>query len=606
MSKDNFSQLIPLSNIFDQSAKNKPVWVPSVMLLLAIFLLLFYSGMLWLIPYILTLAFIIAIAYFLRNRKIDLQIQALNSYAFLKEKTIFSIHSDFRWDATVDEIRNNFSQINEALKSTESSFTIVTIPVQARENFKFSRSEYEESNVIFSSYLILDRDRRENDSFIKQMGVYGISIEKRNIDELYTYLDNIMAGNLQRRRNFVKGKTNFSMSTISQSFKRSHYQASRLLDSLPFSCIAVTNFILQKKSSDIIRKEISKILAKSRLRNERNLPEGDQNVLMRESALEIRNDSSEWLYSVQQSFVLSSKQSYKLKSMQDELSNMCESWGLSLSLPDHRKNNLMEKLFTGKFIRFLQTPNKLCAFFTFLTEVKEEGIIIGKDSQTDKPVHFDPFLKGSYNIIAMGETGSGKSFFSMLFLRRMVIEKRVKHIMILDVLNEYDPKTWEELCAENAVGIRILKIEEGEVVQAMEEAMGFLKSFDGEEKIIVIEEAHVFLNHSYASKVLAQMVKVSRHFRCCVFTISQDANDITSEEGKKILNNSNSVFIFRNKLMGALEKFGINISEFGYMKDQLSLHGGKNSQFSESFFYSNHKLRKIVISDSPRENEISY
>ncbi len=606
MSRDNFSQLIPLSNIFNQGGKNKPVWVPSIMLLLAIFLLLFYSGMLRLVPYVLTFAFIITIAFFLRNRKIDLHTQAFNSYGFLKGKTVFSIRSDFRWDSTVDEIRNNFSQINDALKSTESSFTIITVPAQDCADFKLSHSEKEELNVVFSSYLILDGDSGEHDGFIKQMRVYGISLERKNVNELYTYFDKIMAGNLQRRRNFIKGKTNFSMSTISQSFKRSHYQASRLLDSLPFSCITITNFILQKKSSDIIQKEISKILAKSRLRSERNLPEGEQNVLRRESALEIRNDSSEWLYSIQQSFILSSKQSYKLKSMQDELSNMCESWGLSLSLPDHRNNKLMEKLFTGKFIRFLQTPNKLCAFFTFLTEEKEDGIIIGKDSQTDKPVHFDPFLKGSYNIIAMGETGSGKSFFSMLFLRRMVIEKRVKHIMILDVLNEYNPKTWEELCTENAVGIRILKIEDGEVVKAMEEAMDFLKSLEGEEKIIVIEEAHVFLNHSYASTVLAQIVKVSRHFRCCVFTISQDANDITSEEGKKILNNSNSVFIFRNKLMGALEKFGINISEFGYGKDQLSLHGGRNSQFSESFFYSNHKLRKIVISASSGENGISY
>lgn len=606
MNRDNFSQLIPLSNIFDHSERNKPAWVPSVMLLLAIFLLLFYVGMLILIPYVLAFAFIIATAFFLRNRKMGSNRPAFNSYEFLKGKTIFSIHSDFRWDATVDEIRNNFSQINEALKSTESSFTIITIPAEGYEDVKISSGEKEELNAGFSSYLILDGGPEEKDGFMKQMMIYGISLKRKNVGELYTYFDEIMGGILQRRRNFIKGKTNFSVSTISQSFKRSHYQASRLLDSLPFSCVTITNFILQKKSSDIIRKQISKILAKSRLRNERHLPEGDHNVLRRESAVEIRNDSSEWLYSIQQSFILSSKQSYKLKSMQDELSNICESWGLSLSVPDHRNNTLMEKLFTGKFVQFLQTPNKLCAFFTFLTEEREDGVIIGKDSQTDKIIHFDPFLKESHNIIAMGETGSGKSFFSMLFLRRMVVEKRVKHIMVLDVLNEYVPKPWEELCAENAVRIRILKIEDGEVVKAIEEAMRFLKSYDGEEKIIVIEEAHVFLNHPYASTVLAQMVKVSRHFRCCVFTISQDANDLTSEEGKKILNNSNSVFIFRNKLMGALEKFGINISEFGYGKDQLSLHGGKNSQFSESFFYSNHKLRKILISASPGENKIFY
>ncbi len=605
INSDEFPFLAPLSNIFEERRTNRGVILPLAMLFASIFLLLFYAGLISIVPYFLIAVLATMVILLMQRKRMKADSGKITAAEIFNGKVMFEINTDFLWDIPVNEIKNRFAQLNESMGELAADFTIITTPLDT-QNYGSSPDVGrigDEKDITYISYLLIEDKKINLDEVIRKLSTYGVEINRVSTDNLTEKLQYLWSGVMQRGKRFISGKRKYSFSVISQSLRRTHLQTSRLVESLSFPCTTVTCFNKMKKSSDVIGRNISKILARSRMKSEKNLPEGDINLMRKESAMAIRHDSSEWLYNIQQSFLLSASTSYGLRRLQDQLTIMCESWGFSLTIPDHRNENLLRSTFKGSAIMYPQTGDKLAAFFSFLTESDESGIIIGKDSQTGRQVYFDPFSNSSYNMLVIGETGSGKSFFSKLFLSRMIEENRVKHVLVLDVLNEYSTSRWELMSEEHKINLRIIQVNEENIVQSMEQAMTFLRSNQTEEKIIVVEEAHLFLNNITASAIFVQMVKVSRHFKGCILTVSQDTSDLTTDQGKKVLNNSYSVFIFRNKLMGALEKFGIKLSEFGYARAQLSLQGGKNSPFSEAFFYSRHRLKKLVI--SRRESEES-
>ncbi|QRF76428.1 type-IV secretion system protein TraC [Thermoplasmatales archaeon] len=72
------------------------------------------------------------------------------------------------------------------------------------------------------------------------------------------------------------------------------------------------------------------------------------------------------------------------------------------------------------------------------------GIAVGVDDLTEKPVFLELFNGNSFNVLSFGETGSGKSFFSKLILRRLIITGAVDHIYIIDPLGEYGSSIFPE------------------------------------------------------------------------------------------------------------------------------------------------------------------
>ena len=66
-----------------------------------------------------------------------------------------------------------------------------------------------------------------------------------------------------------------------------------------------------------------------------------------------------------------------------------------------------------------------------------KGVFVGIDSMNEKPVIIDSFQNESFNSVIVGETGSGKSFFSKIFLRRSIASGNAGKIFIVDPLNEY-------------------------------------------------------------------------------------------------------------------------------------------------------------------------
>lgn len=69
---------------------------------------------------------------------------------------------------------------------------------------------------------------------------------------------------------------------------------------------------------------------------------------------------------------------------------------------------------------------------------KSGGVVIGIDDLTEKPVFVDIFGGNSFNMLSFGETGSGKSFFTKLMIRRAILTSTVNNVYIIDPLGEYD------------------------------------------------------------------------------------------------------------------------------------------------------------------------
>ena len=66
------------------------------------------------------------------------------------------------------------------------------------------------------------------------------------------------------------------------------------------------------------------------------------------------------------------------------------------------------------------------------------GVAIGVDDLTEKPVFIDIFGGNSFNVLSFGETGSGKSFFTKLMVRRAILTSAINNVFIIDPLGEYD------------------------------------------------------------------------------------------------------------------------------------------------------------------------
>ncbi|MHB8358258.1 MAG: helicase HerA domain-containing protein [Thermoplasmataceae archaeon] len=73
----------------------------------------------------------------------------------------------------------------------------------------------------------------------------------------------------------------------------------------------------------------------------------------------------------------------------------------------------------------------------YSTAKPENGVLVGIDSVNGKPFLIDSFQNESFNTVILGETGSGKSFFSKVFLRRSIASGNAEKIFIIDPLNEY-------------------------------------------------------------------------------------------------------------------------------------------------------------------------
>lgn len=257
-----------------------------------------------------------------------------------------------------------------------------------------------------------------------------------------------------------------------------------------------------------------------------------------------------------------------------------------------------------------------------------DGIIIGIDDLSEKAVWYNPFSQNSYNSLVIGETGSGKSYFTKMFLRRSLDFKVAHKAIIFDPLNEYDCGSFNQSCAEFTIGSYINsgkehlsvdetgnKISNGAMIKIIKpryeeidsdvEVNDFLLAVNLEMSknndcnvLIIIDESHIMLRNPSNAKLLGAMVRHSRHFRTSIMNISQNTDDFLSRNSSNIAYNSNRLFIFRNRNINESHKKVLKIDGFDIPKPE-NLAGGNRHPYSECIVSDGTycKTLRIITSD---------
>ena len=157
----------------------------------------------------------------------------------------------------------------------------------------------------------------------------------------------------------------------------------------------------------------------------------------------VRNQGNSMFY-MDLSFSISGKDPLDLK----ENAHRFETAMNYLGIVNHRISNINERTLRSSFSLkrrkdhpyIIDSRSASSILPVYSTPDPGKGVLVGIDSVNEKPVIIDSFQNESFNSVILGETGSGKSFFSKIFLRRSMASGNADKIFIVDPLNEYSPR----------------------------------------------------------------------------------------------------------------------------------------------------------------------
>ena len=226
----------------------------------------------------------------------------------------------------------------------------------------------------------------------------------------------------------------------------------------------------------------------------------------------------------------------------------------------------------------------------------EGNLLIGTDDLNGRDVYLSVKYGSANNFIIFGETGSGKSFFTSLLMRRMIFANLLDCLYIYDPLDEYRT---EEFQTREGLEVRIFRRDgmdsSGFTARSMNDLYSLMTS-DQRRKAIVIEESHTVVFSDESRRVLEQMVRHSRHYNTIILSITQNVDDMTRYANSSIALNSSHIFLFRTRKISQRDLVTLRIDGFDSIEPQL-LMGGKGLPYSECYFSDGKLCRKIRIMD---------
>lgn len=241
------------------------------------------------------------------------------------------------------------------------------------------------------------------------------------------------------------------------------------LDSLDFPCyVELSTFSYEKdKAKRLLRYMISERSTDIKIQN-KSTSVADSAALrqMRElnSVLNSIDNEGDGLVESSISMVFGAEDPTALSQRYHRVRALLDFLGLKYRPVEYYSESKIMKLLplSGNRRKYMTSTGNLSEIVPlFFTRQNENGIMIGLNSATDKPEMFDFFGKNSFNVMVLGETGSGKSFFSKILLRRSLELKELEKILVIDPLEEYDPNFF------GGAG-RILNLSQGDYVEIPE------------------------------------------------------------------------------------------------------------------------------------------
>ncbi len=590
----------PIENIFpfSKTADGKKAFI--VFTLSGIFII-FYMG-LEIEALILALSTAFCFMYF-RSRASVLNMgkQEEDSMQF------YRISSEFSWEDSKEQTLRNLTNLTSLCNYIDANFTVITYPdrsdlplkpksVAHSDYFEFLGNTFPERHS-FSSVIKFDNMDDHSIGKIKEsVSRIGINLEKCNNSILASL--GIFWGekDLKLHGRYISGKSHYCILAVKNIRNGNYFQLSDIVRRIRGDVLFVNDIRkIDSQNRLAIKRQISTTLALSRIKNEKNHTLKNSNRKKEESALILKKADESDMIDTSMFLIVRSDTPYELTDALIHAKSLAEHFSLESDIVNGRKS--IEKIISMNFSSFHypMLSGNVASLISFLgTSATQNGIVIGKNSMTGMPVNMDIFAGDSYNMIILGETGSGKTFFSRLVLWRHIISGLVEKILIIDPQNEFTSLSFSDMMGAgfcNLPEIKILAGYEDNYLSQMEE---YILSDNSKRKMIFVDEAHLFIRDPESKNKMSYLYRVSRHYNASITIITQDVEDFKHPPLNSIINNSAYVAIFRNKMWDSLKDFGISPQKHGYSNFE-SLSGGKSSPESEMFLYTNGRMKKVSV-----------
>lgn len=432
---------------------------------------------------------------------------------------------------------------------------------------------------------------------------------------------------MRNGRNYYESRDSNQVFILRDSSYDVRSEYNPLVESLSFP--VTTKIVLERVRNGRTSRLLGALLAdrKSEIRYRKSMGDSERERIRKEiddiSEMSKRVGSDESvLVNMFASFMVSSDHPVKLRESSGTFRSIMGLMGFVLDIVDYITSKKMKKIispFQSPASAYLADTLSVTSLLPVVSARKPStrGVIIGADDMTEKPVISDIFGKSSYNCLVFGETGSGKSFFSKIFLMRYISKGEVSEVHVLDPLNEYSCDLFGEDCAEISlddantetlmnsatVGSRVTiykisdligKVKSSDVTSVVSTLYSHMIRNDSR-KLIVIDEAHMIINEKRSLEILSRMIRHSRHYHTSVMCITQNVDDLSKSQFSSVIaENSSSIFIFRTRSIAQSDKNRFGLNSFGDVRTE-TLMGGKKSPYSECLMLEGKKLRKVRV-----------
>ena len=592
--------LKPLENIFPSSRSNERRKAVIVFTLSAIFII-FYLG-LELEALILAILTVLAIIYFRsRSSALNIEKEENNSTHFYK------ISSDFSWEDSKEQAWRNLTNLTSLCSYIGVNFTVVSYPDNSNSSMRpisvahadylnFIDSTFPERHS-FSSVIKLENVDELSIGRIKEsVSRIGISMEESSKFILTSAEFFFGEKDLKLDGKYISGKFHYCVLALKNIKGGKYFQLSDIVRRIRGDVLFVNDFrMMDSQNSLVIRRQISTILASSKIKTEKKIALKNSFKDREESAIILKKTDENEIIDTSMFLIIKADAPYELTDKLIHAKSLTEHFSLETQVVNDRKT--IEKLISMNFSSFHypMLSGNIASLISFLgTKVKTNGIIIGKNSMTGMSVHLDIFSGDSYNLIILGETGSGKTFFSRLVLWRLLISGMVEKIMIIDPQDEFSSISFADRMGAGTEYFPEIKILTGYGDNYLRQMEEYITGDSSKRKMILVDEAHLFIRDQESKNKMSYLYRVSRHYNASIMIITQDVEDFKQPPLNSIINNSAYVGIFRNKMWDSLKEFGISPQKHGYSNFE-SLGGGKSSTESEMFLYTNGRMKKVSV-----------
>jgi len=444
-----------------------------------------------------------------------------------------------------------------------------------------------------------------------------------------------------RNRKYLRTKINSSVFTVSDAEYDLGPYYINMLESLDFP-LTIT-FSLRRVKPSIERRMIKKIIAerKTEFETSINHKTGGKSTLKKhvedaERILHELDSENSRIFDTSLCIKISSDHPVGLKERSDRLVETLGYLGMETTSEPHwletRPFTSMQKLKGTKYLMNSKAISQIIPLY-FTPRETTDGVFIGVDDLNEKPVFMNPFNENSHNILVIGETGSGKSFFVKLIMHRLLVNNVCTKFFVFDPLNEYPPslfkgkasiveitKHGEVLTQKQLNGYSGLENEENvmerkEIIiarfqaaddfteEAMKSFLGIANSFmnsGDDRKMLIFDECHIITSIPSGFQGLSSMVRHSRHFNASIVNISQNVDDFLRKDLASIAYNSNRIFVFRTRSMRDEHRNILKLEDFDISPPETLL-GGKSDSYSECIVSSGQDVKKLRVLSTTAE-----